>query len=325
MTSFGISTTDRELGDNSMPTAQSLPPSESVSLSDLIADAGPLPTDAALECIQRVAERLRDDPRCCTESLVPSEIWIDDNGEIWLHRQSEEDLGGTNRDGPTRPVLEHLARLAAFLTTANGNHLRGDFSESGNLPPAIATLAERLIGRDRSMGYESYAALVADTARLREAQPEELTENSEEAPKVERIPPQNTGVVARESDTNLSQEKGDPQHDSVTSATLASSNEAEELEMPVSTVKTAEPAIQIEGEQSQAESEDDTFQEREPALAGSDRTSPVSDTSETSDPPRMREDVAITPTAERTSSGAWAWLLVGGLLLALLFGLLSAF
>ena len=325
MTSFGISTTDRELGDNSMPTAQSLPPSESVSLSDLIADAGPLPTDAALECIQRVAERLRDDPRCCTELLVPSEIWIDDNGEIWLHRQSEEDLGGANRDGPTRPVLEHLARLAAFLTTANGNHLRGEFSESGNLPPAIATLAERLIARDRPMGYESYAALVADTARLREAQPEELTEKATETPGVEEIPLQNTGVVARESDARPLEEKGNLLSESASNATLTSSNESEELEMPVSTVETTEPAIPVEGEQSQAESENDAPQEREPVPAGIGRTSPVLETSETSGPPRMREEVAITPTAERTSSGAWVWLLVGALLLALLFGLLSAF
>lgn len=322
MTSSGISTTDRELGDNAMPTAHSLPPSEAVSLSDLIADAGPLPTDAALECIQRVAERLRDDPTCRADSLAPSDIWIDDNGEIWLNRRPENDHALGNHSTPTRHVLEHLARLAAFLTTANGNHLRGDFSESGGLPPAIAILAERLIARDRPLGYDSYAALVADTARLREAQEEEpfalddaippdgefVSPKTDEAESYNHTAP---AEIAHEASDTLepvsgeasSPERDEPEPPEMTMATLDAATKSPRPETP--------PEEQIAEETEQAPMAPDP----EPVVLGP----PEANVAATG--PAVAPG---TPVEEGASGGASMWLLLAVLVLALLAGLLLA-
>jgi len=141
------------------------PPADAVTLADLIADSGPLPADAALECVQRLAERLTLAPRVSRASLGPADVLIDDDGGVWL-RDEEGGLPVEPADHPP-DGMDRLGRLLAFLATGNGRHLvDGSACDAAELPAPLSTVAGRLFSRNGAC-YGSYAELASETAVLR--------------------------------------------------------------------------------------------------------------------------------------------------------------
>lgn len=140
------------------------PPTGAVTLAELIADSGPLPADAALECVQRLAERLTLTPRVSCESLAPSDVLIDDDGGVWL-QQGDEGLATAPADRPRG--MDRLGRLLAFLATGNDGHLAdGSACNAADLPSPLSTVAGRLFSRNGAC-YGSYAELANEAAVLR--------------------------------------------------------------------------------------------------------------------------------------------------------------
>lgn len=148
------------------------PPSDAVTLGDLIADAGPLPADAALECVQRLAELLDEAPNVNCAVLGPGDVLIDDDGGVWLTRRFADDPSG--KIAASQPArMDRLGRLLAFLATGENGHLSEGFTvETTSLPSPIATIAAKLFARN-GMCYQSYAELARDAADLREPTPSE--------------------------------------------------------------------------------------------------------------------------------------------------------
>ena len=139
--------------------------SAAITLRELIADAGPLPIDAALECFQRVAERLDNDPGQAESPLGPSQILIDDNGDVWLGSPSSNGRSIPAAERPSRRVLDELAYLLTYLTSAGADDTQSDSQGSG--PPLVSALAGRLSSREEEV-YASYAAIAADVAKVRD-------------------------------------------------------------------------------------------------------------------------------------------------------------
>jgi hypothetical protein len=142
------------------------PPAGTVTLADLIADAGPLPADAALECVQRLAERLARTPACTCATLGPADVLIDDDGGVWLRPETGEPSAAGHAcsvaDGMNR-----LGRLLAFLATGEACHLDDALAvAASDLPVPVSTVAGRLVSRNGAC-YHSYAELARETAALR--------------------------------------------------------------------------------------------------------------------------------------------------------------
>lgn len=142
------------------------PPAGAVSLADLIADSGPLPADAALECVQRIAERLTTTARSSGADLEPANVLVDDDGGVWIRESAE-----THRidwDGVSPPPgMVRLGHLLAFVATGDGAHLTGGVEvDPATLPPPLSKVATRLFSRNGAC-YRSYADLARDAADLR--------------------------------------------------------------------------------------------------------------------------------------------------------------
>lgn len=140
------------------------PPAEAVTLADLIADSGPLPADAALECVQRLAERLTLTPRFSCAALGPADVLIDDDGGVWLR----PGMASAMESPSEMPKgMDRLGHLLAFLATGNGVHL-SDCStvNAAELPGPLSAVAGRLFSRNGA-GYRSYAELASEAADLR--------------------------------------------------------------------------------------------------------------------------------------------------------------
>lgn len=144
------------------------PPAEAVTLADLIADTGPLPADAALECVQRLAERLTLTPRFSCATLGPADVLIDDDGGVWLR----PDMGTSAVSPGEMPTgMDRLGRLLVFLATGNGGHLTDGLNvDAAALPAPLSTVAGRLFSRNGAC-YGSYAELASDAAAARGVAP----------------------------------------------------------------------------------------------------------------------------------------------------------
>lgn len=140
------------------------PPVEAVTLADLIADSGPLPADAALECVQRLAERLTLTPRLSCAALGPADVLIDDDGGVWLRPGMPAAMESTSE---MPKGMDRLGHLLAFLATGNGGHLSdGSTVNAAELPDPLSAVAGRLFSRNGAC-YRSYAELASEAAVLR--------------------------------------------------------------------------------------------------------------------------------------------------------------
>lgn len=162
-------TVPRELSNGT--AASHAAPSDAVSLNDLIADSGPLPADAALECVQRLAVLLDGLPHVRCDSLSPNDVLIDDDGEVWLNRSPSAESDPATEPHPAR--LDRLGRLLAFLTTGDNDHLSSPFTlETTSSPSPIATVAAAHFAR-QGVCYCSYAELARDAAGIKDSSPTE--------------------------------------------------------------------------------------------------------------------------------------------------------
>jgi hypothetical protein len=142
------------------------PPADAISLADLIADSGPLPPDAALECVQRLAEQLTTTGQTGSESLEPDDVLIDDDGGVWLRDRFTDELAAR----PVSERMDRLGRLLAFLATGDNHHLAdGSVVDLATLPPPLSAVAGRLFSQNGSC-YRDYADLARDAAVLRGTQ-----------------------------------------------------------------------------------------------------------------------------------------------------------
>lgn len=138
-------------------------PADAVSLADLIADSGPLPADAALECVQRLAERLTTTGHTGSESLEPEDVLIDDDGGVWLRDRFIDEPAAR----PVADKMDRLGRLLVFLATGDNRHLAdGSVVDIATLPHPLSAVAGRLFSRNGSC-YRDYADLASDAAVLR--------------------------------------------------------------------------------------------------------------------------------------------------------------
>lgn len=143
------------------------PPAGAVSLADLIADSGPLPADAALECVQRIAERLTTTARSSGADLEPANVLVDDDGGVWIRKRNETARPDLDCDASPAVNMNRLGRLLAFVATGDGAHLAdGAEVDPAILPPPLSAVASRLFSRNGAC-YRSYADLARDAADLR--------------------------------------------------------------------------------------------------------------------------------------------------------------
>jgi len=158
-----------------------MPPASAVSLADLIADSGPLPADAALECVQRIAERLTSAHPTCAH-LEPADVLVDDDGGVWIRQSREPGRIDLDR-GVSRPEgMDRLGRLLAFVATGDGAHLAdGAEVDPSTLPPPLSTVAGRLFSRNGAC-YRSYADLARDAAHLRQVANEDSLQEEPTSP-----------------------------------------------------------------------------------------------------------------------------------------------
>jgi hypothetical protein len=147
--------------------ATAAPPESAVPLSDLISDAGPLPPDAALECVQRLAERLTHTPAFSCGTLAPADVLIDDDGGVWL-RQAPLKATGPLKAVPPEG-MDRLGSLLAFLVTGDVRCVSENATAEA-LPVPLSTVAGRLFSRNGTC-YASYAELARDAAILRGVAP----------------------------------------------------------------------------------------------------------------------------------------------------------
>jgi hypothetical protein len=167
------------------------PPAGAISLAELIAESGPLPADAALECVQRIAERLTVLTDWHGGDLGPSDVLIDDDGDVWLRDGPESEPRSQPRD-PSRKEMDHLGRLLAFLSTGNGAHLAMDADvDASLLPPPVSVVAARIFSRNGTC-YRNYVELARDAAALRGTVPtlEPKATTVEAARETEPLPPE---------------------------------------------------------------------------------------------------------------------------------------
>lgn len=140
-------------------------PAGAVTLRELIAESGALPCEAALECVQRIAERLQGNS--WPPPLDPSQILVDEDGEIWLGPNSppgeQPDPAGAAGDR----AGQELARLLAYMATADEPCLSEE-SHFGKvpLPAPIDDFVGRLSSVDQHDSW-SYEAIAGEAARLR--------------------------------------------------------------------------------------------------------------------------------------------------------------
>jgi hypothetical protein len=154
-------------GEADAPASDRSPPAGAVSLADLIADSGPLPADAALECVQRIAERLTNATRASCARLEPADVFVDDDGGVWIN----DEHNPTSLDPPpgVLPIngMDRLGKLLAFVATGDGSHLTdGAKVDPASLPPPLSAVASRLFSRNGAC-YRSYADLAHEVAKLR--------------------------------------------------------------------------------------------------------------------------------------------------------------
>jgi hypothetical protein len=154
-------------GDADAPASDRSPPAGAVSLADLIADSGPLPADAALECVQRIAERLTNATRASCADLEPADVFVDDDGGVWI----DDERTSAPLDPPpdVLPIngMDRLGKLLAFVATGDGSHLDdGAKVDPATLPHPLSGVASRLFSRNGAC-YRSYADLAREVARLR--------------------------------------------------------------------------------------------------------------------------------------------------------------
>lgn len=154
-------------GERDAVAGENSPPAGAVSLAELIADSGPLPADAALECVQRIAERLTHAPRASCTSLEPGDVLVDDDGGVWI-RDSPHSAGvDLERDAQRFHDMNRLGKLLAFVATGDGSHLTdGAKVDPATLPPPLSQVAIRLFSRNGAC-YRSYADVAREVARLR--------------------------------------------------------------------------------------------------------------------------------------------------------------
>ncbi len=121
------------------------PPDGAVSLADLIADSGPLPADAALECVQRIAERLTVVAHPFRSHLAPADVLVDDDGGVWIRESAAPGALDLNRSASRSAEMDRLGRLLAFVATGDGAHLAdGAVIDPATLPAPLSTVASRL-------------------------------------------------------------------------------------------------------------------------------------------------------------------------------------
>ena len=226
MTSSPASRVDQASADSAASPDVSEDSSAAITLCELIADAGPLPIDAALECFQRVAERLDDDPGQAESPLGPSQILIDDNGDVWLGSPSSNGRSDVGAEHPSRRVLDELAYLLTYLTNAADDDPQSHQQGSRpSCPQSVSALGARLSSREEDV-YASYAAIAADVAKVRsgmeivrepliEHQPADNFKSPDEASAVyepaadnrddSRTPATSTTVPAAEADDERSE------------------------------------------------------------------------------------------------------------------------
>ena len=154
-------------GEGDAVAAAFAPPAGAVSLAELIADSGPLPADAALECVQRIAERLTNAGRPSCAALAPGDVFVDDDGGVWLRDSVETGRVDAERDGQPLTGMNRIGKLLAFVATGDGAHLTdGAKVDPATLPPPLSSVAYRLFSRNGAC-YRTYADLAHDIAQLR--------------------------------------------------------------------------------------------------------------------------------------------------------------
>jgi hypothetical protein len=154
-------------GEADAPGSDRSPPAGAVSLADLIADSGPLPADAALECVQRIAERLTNATRGACAHLEPADVFVDDDGGVWIDNDGTP--GSLDPPLEVLPIngMDRLGKLLAFVATGDGSHLDdGAKVDPATLPPPLSGVASRLFSRNGAC-FRSYADLAREVARLR--------------------------------------------------------------------------------------------------------------------------------------------------------------
>lgn len=152
------------------------PPDGAISLADLIADSGPLPPDAALECVQRLAELLARLPIVPLHSLDPVHVLIDDDGGVWLRDAPEArpdaDTPASDEsvDIPRSATIVGMNRIGRLLLCLASGELHSASGETdlgvSTLPGPLSTVAARLFSRNGSC-YSTYADLATDAASMR--------------------------------------------------------------------------------------------------------------------------------------------------------------
>ncbi|MGC1275667.1 MAG: hypothetical protein WBC44_18310 [Planctomycetaceae bacterium] len=165
---------EADLVDAARSTAA--PPDGAITLADLVADAGPLPPDAALECVQRLAELLSRLPAVSRHSLDATHVLIDDDGCVWLRDSPDSEpgtatpLANESADGPQPATIDGMNRIGRLLVCLVSGDLRhqsdGPALEAATLPAPLAMVAARLFSRNGSC-YSTYAELATDAAAVR--------------------------------------------------------------------------------------------------------------------------------------------------------------
>lgn len=160
--------------DSDDPTTRPGPPSGAMTLADLIDDSGPLPADAALECVERLAELLDRTPPAANRPIDATHVLIDDDGGLWLQELAVSPESASHPTGPLGDDvsigpdgMNRLGRLLIYLLSGDARDLADDPPpNAATLPAPVSTFTARLFSRNGS-GYGSYADVAADAANVR--------------------------------------------------------------------------------------------------------------------------------------------------------------